>query len=62
MKRWSVGIVDGNGFGHHWIVSASSKYDALCVILDSWNKESYGMPYGIQKDGITAVKVLLIRE
>ena len=57
MRKFSVSITDGNDIRHTWYVSANNKYDALCAILDTFHKASYGMPYGIMKDGIKGVCV-----
>ena len=57
MKHWGVSITDGDGIVHNWSVSANSKYAALVTVLESWNSDLYGMPYGIEKGGITRVSV-----
>lgn len=57
MKTYNVSIKGGNGINNNWTVSATSKYNALRAVLESWNNESYGTPYGIEKDGIKSVNV-----
>lgn len=57
MKTYSITIKDGNDISNNWTVSATSKLKALCAVLETWNEKSYGMPYNIEKDGITSVEI-----
>ena len=58
MKHWRVRITDGNDIAHCWNVTGKSRYAVLSYLLETFNSDSYGMPYGIEKDGIKKVEVL----
>ena len=60
MKHWLVRITDGNDIAHCWNVTGKTRYDVLSYLLETFNEDSYGMPYGIQKDGIKKVEVLAV--
>lgn len=57
MKHFIVSITDGNDIKHNWNVTGNSKYAVLRALLETFNDDSYGMPYGIHKDGIKAIDV-----
>lgn len=56
-KKYRVRILDGNNVNHYWTVevedkhnAATNKQNALAAVRKSW--KVYGIPYGIEKDGI----------
>ena len=50
MEKYRVRILDGNNINHFWTVEAENRKDAMQKVRESW--KVYGIPYGIEKDGI----------
>lgn len=55
MKKYRIDIQDGLGIWNCFHVVADSEYSALKMVILSW--QDYGVPYGIEKDGIIDIKV-----
>lgn len=60
MKKYRVRILDGGNINHYWTVEANNKFEAFQKVRKSWN--DYGIPYGIEKDGIKFSDVYALEE
>ena len=60
MEKYRVRVLDGNNINHFWTVEAENKYNAIQKVRESW--KVYGVPYGIEKDGIIFSDVYLLSE
>ena len=53
-------IVDGLFIRHGFSVEAPNRFDALRIVLQSFNENEYGIPLWLQKDGIEKVNIRLL--
>ena len=60
LHYYRLEIVDGSFIRHGFHVEARNRFEALCIVLQSFNENEYGIPLWLQKDGIGKVNIRLL--